>query len=82
MMTSNTFQTINDDMYFFLFQQFLCSQNIKLFIETCKNYFGIKESDLFESTMLYDLTNFHRVLITLSKLSQCRKVHQLHPDLL
>ncbi|XP_053949130.1 protein vav isoform X4 [Anastrepha ludens] len=32
--------------------------------------------------MLYDLINFHRVLITLSKLSQCRKVQQLHPDLI
>uniref|UniRef100_A0A1B0FIB5 Protein vav n=1 Tax=Glossina morsitans morsitans TaxID=37546 RepID=A0A1B0FIB5_GLOMM len=31
--------------------------------------------------MLYDLTNFHRVLITLSKLSQCAKVQQLHPKL-
>ncbi|EDX16115.1 GD18487 [Drosophila simulans] len=28
------------------------------------------------------VTNFHRVLITLSKLSQCRKVQQLHPDLI
>jgi guanine nucleotide exchange factor VAV len=32
--------------------------------------------------MLYDLTNFHRVLITLSKLSQCRKVQINHPTLL
>ncbi|XP_046801974.1 protein vav isoform X1 [Lucilia cuprina] len=31
--------------------------------------------------MLYDLTNFHRVLITLSKLSQCAKVQKLHPNL-
>ncbi|GAB0092906.1 Vav [Sergentomyia squamirostris] len=62
--------------------QFLCCQNIKLFLETCKNHFGLRDSDLFEPTMLYDLTNFHRVLITLSKLSQCRKVHQLHPNIL
>ncbi|XP_055698725.1 protein vav isoform X1 [Phlebotomus papatasi] len=62
--------------------QFLCCQNIKLFLETCKNYFGLRDSDLFEPTMLYDLTNFHRVLITLSKLSQCRKVQQLHPNIL
>lgn len=61
--------------------QFLCCKNIKLFLDICKNHFGIRESDLFEPTMLYDLTNFHRVLITLSKLSQCRKVQQLHPDI-
>ncbi|XP_065082479.1 protein vav isoform X3 [Ochlerotatus camptorhynchus] len=52
---------------------FLCIQNIKLFLDICKTNFGLKESDLFEPTMLYDLTNFHRVLITLSKLSQTRK---------
>ncbi|XP_055630616.1 protein vav isoform X2 [Toxorhynchites rutilus septentrionalis] len=52
---------------------FLCIQNIKLFLEACKTNFGLKESDLFEPTMLYDLSNFHRVLVTLSKLSQSRK---------
>ncbi|XP_037938230.1 protein vav isoform X2 [Teleopsis dalmanni] len=62
--------------------QFLCCKNIKLFLDVCRNHFNVRESDLFEPTMLYDLTNFHRVLITLSKLSQCRKVQQLHPNLL
>ncbi|EDW06943.1 protein vav isoform X2 [Drosophila mojavensis] len=62
--------------------QFLCCKNIKLFLDVCHNHFNIREADLFEPTMLYDLTNFHRVLITLSKLSQCRKVQQLHPELL
>ncbi|XP_023037071.1 protein vav isoform X3 [Drosophila willistoni] len=62
--------------------QFLCCKNIKLFLDVCHNHFGIRDSDLFEPTMLYDLTNFHRVLITLSKLSQCRKVQQMHPDLI
>ncbi|XP_052857921.1 protein vav isoform X1 [Drosophila gunungcola] len=62
--------------------QFLCSKNIKLFLDVCHNNFGIRDADLFEPTMLYDLTNFHRVLITLSKLSQCRKVQQMHPDLI
>ena len=64
-----------------LFLQFLCTQNIKLFLDACKNYFGLKESDLFEPGMLYDLTNFHKVLITLSKLSQCRKVQIKHPNI-
>ncbi|KAH8362417.1 hypothetical protein KR200_006622, partial [Drosophila serrata] len=62
--------------------QFLCSKNIKLFLDVCRNNFGIRDADLFEPTMLYDLTNFHRVLITLSKLSQCRKVQLMHPDLI
>ncbi|XP_050077051.1 protein vav [Anopheles maculipalpis] len=57
---------------------FLCIQNIKLFLEACKTNFGLKEADLFEPTMLYDLTNFHRVLLTLSKLSTCRKVQTMH----
>uniref|UniRef100_A0A182IWV8 Uncharacterized protein n=1 Tax=Anopheles atroparvus TaxID=41427 RepID=A0A182IWV8_ANOAO len=57
---------------------FLCIQNIKLFLEACKTIFGLKEVDLFEPTMLYDLTNFHRVLLTLSKLSTCRKVQTSH----
>ncbi|CAD7087403.1 unnamed protein product [Hermetia illucens] len=61
--------------------QFLCSQNIKLFLETCKAHFGIKDADLFEPAMLYDLTNFRGVLITLSKLSLCRRVQQLHPNI-
>lgn len=61
--------------------QFLCCQNIKLFIETCKNHFGLRESDLFEPTMLYDLTHFRKVLICLSKLSVCRKIQQAHPNI-
>lgn len=62
--------------------QFLCYQNIKLFLDMCHNHFMIREVDLFEPPMLYDLSNFHRVLLTLSKLSQCRKVQTLQPDLL
>ncbi|KAL9882325.1 vav guanine nucleotide exchange factor isoform 1-T1 [Glossina fuscipes fuscipes] len=61
--------------------QFLCCKNIKLFLDVCRNHFKVRESDLFDPNMLYDLTNFHRVLITLSKLSQCAKVQQLHPKL-
>uniref|UniRef100_A0A1A9W8M5 Protein vav n=1 Tax=Glossina brevipalpis TaxID=37001 RepID=A0A1A9W8M5_9MUSC len=60
---------------------FLCCKNIKLFLDVCRNHFKVRESDLFDPNMLYDLTNFHRVLITLSKLSQCAKVQQLHPKL-
>lgn len=53
--------------------QFLCLRNIQTFLHTCKDIFGIKESDLFDPAMLFDLTNFHRVLCTLSKLSNCPK---------
>ncbi|XP_052868807.1 protein vav isoform X1 [Anopheles cruzii] len=53
---------------------FLCIQNIKLFLEACKTNFNLKEPELFDPSMLYDLTNFHRVLLTLSKLSTSRKV--------
>lgn len=60
--------------------QFLCCQNIKFFVDACKNHFGLKE-DLFEPMMLYNLTNFHKVLITLAKLSQCDIVKELHKDI-
>uniref|UniRef100_A0A1I8NW22 Protein vav n=1 Tax=Stomoxys calcitrans TaxID=35570 RepID=A0A1I8NW22_STOCA len=61
--------------------QFLCCKNIKLFLDVCRTHFKLRESDLFEPNMLYDLTHFHRVLITLSKLSQCAKVQKLHPNI-
>lgn len=61
--------------------QFLCCQNIKFFVDACKNHFGLKESDLFEPMMLYNLTNFHKVLITLAKLSLCDIVKDLHKDI-
>ncbi|KAF5293253.1 hypothetical protein FQA39_LY13652 [Lamprigera yunnana] len=53
--------------------QFLCLRNIRLFLKTCNITFGIKEPDLFEELMLFDLTNFHKVLCTISKLSLCSK---------
>ncbi|XP_063703763.1 protein vav isoform X2 [Culicoides brevitarsis] len=61
--------------------QFLCFHNISIFLEACRTHFNLKESDLFEPSMLYDLTNFHQVLNCLSKLSLCRKVQQLNPEL-
>ncbi|XP_044728252.1 protein vav isoform X1 [Chrysoperla carnea] len=56
--------------------QFLCLQNIKIFLQTCHDVFGIKEADLFDPSMLFDLTNFHRVLCTLAKLSTCPHVQK------
>ncbi|XP_050296677.1 protein vav isoform X2 [Anthonomus grandis grandis] len=53
--------------------QFLCLRNIGLFLKTCKATFGLSQADLFEDTMLFDLSNFHKVLCTLSKLSRTEK---------
>ena len=51
--------------------QFLCLKNIKIFLGACKEAFNLKETDLFQPSMLYDYTDFARVLQTLSKLSHC-----------
>ncbi|XP_071447669.1 protein vav isoform X2 [Hetaerina americana] len=56
--------------------QFLCLRNIKIFLHTCQTVFGIKESDIFEPSMLFDLSDFLKVLNTLSKLSNCPKVQR------
>ncbi|XP_004928811.1 protein vav isoform X2 [Bombyx mandarina] len=54
--------------------QFLCLRNIKVFLRTCHEVFELRETDLFDPSMLFELSNFHRVLCTLAKLSQCPKV--------
>ena len=61
--------------------QFLCLQNIKLFLVACKNTFDLKGSDLFEAPMLYDFTDFAKVLQTLSALSQSPKVRAAKPHI-
>ncbi|XP_063547819.1 protein vav [Cydia strobilella] len=53
--------------------QFLCMRNIKVFLKMCDEVFELRETDLFDPSMLFDLSNFHRVLCTLAKLSQCPK---------
>ncbi|KPI95379.1 Protein vav [Papilio xuthus] len=53
--------------------QFLCMRNIKVFLRSCHEVFELRETDLFDPSMLFDLSNFHRVLCTLAKLSQCPK---------
>jgi len=49
--------------------QFLCLKNIRLFLTTCSKYFELKETDLFQPSMLYDYSDFAQVLHTLSRLS-------------
>ena len=53
--------------------QFLCLKNIRHFLNACANFFALRETDLFQPSMLYDYTDFARVLHTLSKLSNCPK---------
>ncbi|KOC65970.1 Protein vav [Habropoda laboriosa] len=56
--------------------QFLCLRNIKVFLSACSTTFGLSDSDLFEPSMLFDLSNFHRVLCTLSALSNCIRLRR------
>ncbi|XP_015182121.1 PREDICTED: protein vav isoform X3 [Polistes dominula] len=56
--------------------QFLCLRNIKVFLSACTSIFGLSTSDLFEPSMLFDLSNFQRVLCTLSALSNCHRLRQ------
>ncbi|XP_047351427.1 protein vav isoform X1 [Vespa velutina] len=56
--------------------QFLCLRNIKVFLSACSTIFGLSDSDLFEPSMLFDLSNFQRVLCTLSALSNCHRLRQ------
>ena len=57
--------------------RFLCLKNIRIFLSTCSTHFHLKDSELFEESMLYDYTDFEKVLTTLSRLSKCAKVRQL-----
>ncbi|KAK3920258.1 Protein vav [Frankliniella fusca] len=56
--------------------QFLCLRNIKAFLQVCHDHFGIKKTELFEPLHLFDLSDFFRVLHTLSKLSNCPRIQR------
>ncbi|KAK0180051.1 hypothetical protein PV327_005733 [Microctonus hyperodae] len=56
--------------------QFLCLRNIKLFLTICSSTFGLSDSDLFEPSVLFDLSNFYQVLCTLSALSHSTKLRR------
>ncbi|XP_030607549.1 guanine nucleotide exchange factor VAV3-like isoform X3 [Archocentrus centrarchus] len=49
--------------------QFLCLKNIRTFLASCCEAFGMKKSDLFEAFDLFDVRDFGKVMDTLSKLS-------------
>ncbi|XP_077890862.1 proto-oncogene vav isoform X3 [Ictidomys tridecemlineatus] len=49
--------------------QFLCLKNIRTFLSTCGEKFGLKRSELFEPFDLFDVQDFGKVICTLSALS-------------
>ncbi|XP_018596722.2 guanine nucleotide exchange factor VAV3 isoform X2 [Scleropages formosus] len=49
--------------------QFLCLKNIRTFLSTCSDVFGMKKSELFEAFDLFDVRDFGKVIDTLSRLS-------------
>ncbi|EFX88333.1 hypothetical protein DAPPUDRAFT_221220 [Daphnia pulex] len=55
----------------------MCLQNIEAFLQICRTDFGLQLCDLFQPKMLYCLTDFDRVLHTLSQLSKSPIVAQL-----
>ncbi|XP_040582225.1 protein vav isoform X3 [Lepeophtheirus salmonis] len=59
--------------------QFLCLKNIRVFLNSCRDSFGLKETDLFQPSMLYDFSDFARVLYTLSILSKSLKALEKDP---
>lgn len=54
---------------------FICSKNIALFLNACREHFQIKE--LFNEEDLFELQNFAAVLRLLSQLSRSQKSRQL-----
>ncbi|XP_052222182.1 guanine nucleotide exchange factor VAV2-like isoform X3 [Dreissena polymorpha] len=50
--------------------QFLCTKNIRAFLQTCEKTFRVDIKDLFEPPDLLEVTNFRKVVHTLSKLSK------------
>ncbi|XP_069367941.1 guanine nucleotide exchange factor VAV3-like isoform X7 [Paralichthys olivaceus] len=49
--------------------QFLCLKNIRTFLMSCYDVFGMKKCDLFEPFDLFDVRDFGKVMDTLSQLS-------------
>lgn len=47
--------------HFCLSSQFLCLKNIRTFLSTCCEKFGLKRSELFEAFDLFDVQDFGKV---------------------
>ena len=41
--------------------QFLCVKNIRVFLQACKNYFGMSDNDLFKPAELFDGSGMQEV---------------------
>ncbi|XP_056453036.1 guanine nucleotide exchange factor VAV3-like isoform X1 [Gadus chalcogrammus] len=49
--------------------QFMCLKNIRTFLTSCCEAFGMKKCDLFEAFDLFDVRDFGKVMDSLSKIS-------------
>nr|XP_046178301.1 guanine nucleotide exchange factor VAV3b isoform X2 [Oncorhynchus gorbuscha] len=56
--------------------QFLCLKNIRTFLTSCCEVFGMKKTDLFEAFDLFDVRDFGKVMDTLSMLSYSTAAQQ------
>ncbi|XP_029309765.1 guanine nucleotide exchange factor VAV3-like isoform X2 [Cottoperca gobio] len=56
--------------------QFLCLKNIRTFLTSCCEGFGMRKSNLFEAFDLFDVRDFGKVMDTLSKLSYTATAQQ------
>jgi len=43
--------------------QFLCLKNIRVFLHSCKDVFGLKEPELFDPYDLFDIRDFEKVYL-------------------
>ena len=48
-------------LWHFLLFQFLCLKNIRIFLQTCKNLFGLRDMDMFDPYDLFDVKDFGKV---------------------
>jgi len=48
-------------VYVCVLLQFLCLRNIRAFLHSCKDVFGLKESELFDPCDLFDIRDFGKV---------------------
>ncbi|XP_063742910.1 guanine nucleotide exchange factor VAV3-like isoform X1 [Eleginops maclovinus] len=56
--------------------QFLCLKNIRTFLTSCYEEFGMRKTYLFEAFDLFDVRDFGKVMDTLSKLSYTATAQQ------
>ncbi|CAF0784404.1 unnamed protein product [Rotaria sordida] len=50
--------------------RFLCLQNIRLFLDTCRRELNFRDRDLFDPYMLFDKYDLDKIIQTLSKISR------------